>query len=263
MNMKNLKFCLYSCTVIIISTVYAQYASPDPNSPFYDRQGNQISIGQAMDQGGTVRMQEVPAKRSKENTAKLFANGWKLLREMLPKECKDCSEWHEGKKRKLKTCLELYELSLKAQDEMWDSMHDALDIKCLTMIIAGMSPLPGTSLAVGAGFDGALPSADSAAYEVTADVVTGKGEEYVDKKINNYRKISNANKNAKTAKNAAKWNNAGKAFPYVAAGMAVLDYGFEMQEWEDKIKEIEEGNKVVLNAIRNLQGLRCPECGDL
>ncbi len=261
--MKNLKFCLYFCTVIIISTVYAQYASPDPNSPFYDRQGNQISIGQAMDQGGTVRMQEVPAKRSKENTAKLFANGWKLLREMLPKECKDCSEWHEGKKRKLKTCLELYELSLKAQDEMWDSMHDALDIKCLTMIIAGMSWLPGTASVVEAGFDGVMPENVEDVVDEKVEDVHHEVREYVDKKVKNYRKISNANKYAKTAKNAAKWNNAGKAIPYVAAGMAVKDYGFEMQEWEDKIKEIEEGNKSVLNAIRNLQGLRCPECGGL
>ena len=181
----------------------------------------------------------------------------------MSEDCsKDCSEWHKNKERKLNTCLKLYQECLKTQDEMWDAMHDALDIKYLTLLIAGMSWLPGTASVVEAGFGGVTPKD---ARDVAVDKVEelDQAKKYVDKKINNYKKIRHANKYEKTIKNANRLNNVGKAIPFVSAGITTAEYGCAMKEWEDKIKKIEEGNKAMLEAIRKLQESRCPECGGL
>ena len=109
-----------------------------------------------MDQGGTVRVHKAPEK-TKVNTAELFAGGWKLLREIVPKECKDCSEWHKDKERRLKICQDLYRECLKRQDDMWFWGDVALNVKYGTLIAIGLLsskvPVPGVVNIVNMGFD--------------------------------------------------------------------------------------------------------------
>lgn len=269
----------------------AQYASPDPDSPFYDSQGNQISIGQAMDQGGTVRVHKAPEK-TKVNTAELFAGGWKLLREIVPKECKDCSEWHKDKERRLKICQDLYRECLKRQDDMWFWGDVALNVKYGTLIAIGLLsskvPVPGVVNIVNMGFD----IADTGFNEdVVESAVTGFAQDtlvdnaledmkmtpqrkHLEKKAKDYKKILAANKYPKTKRSARAYSsaarklkaigkNVGEATPYINVGITTVEYGIERRSLENKMKIIEDSNSIIVDCIDTIVKLRCPECGGL
>ena len=266
---------------------FSQYATPDPTSPFYDRNGNRISIGQAMDQGGTVRL-EAGANRpnqsvNRSDKTKSWLNMIRDLASVLPRmtteeearkivDEEECARFHEGKQRQLE--------SIESELSRMPSLPESLVKSCFWVqaIAHGLSELTPPTAMMMSGLemarrgvndlyygDGRLSVADDLSYasgvaSPAADGVKKVADGYLEgKNVKDARWMRPAD--GAKVKQASVVSKTAGAVGYAASAYGAATDGLSLGEKYAKIETLYEKKRQLESRQESLLRQTCPVCG--
>lgn len=290
------KCLLLLCTQFTAVLGHAQYAQPDHNSPFYNRQGEQISIGQAMDCGGTVRTHKTPKghvqtvtsygvvtspaqeKQEQAGETKKWVSAVLWAASQIPQQTTveegECAKWHSEKERDILKMESAYEMGIETLSEMklWGGLAPLIRYGSIGVAQVLGSVRPEISLGVSAMWlarDAAAgeysdreASVDNVerTIESVADGLNGE----IGAKIARYEKAARTKNKGVIAKLEGlkeAGRNAAAGATSVGLGATFVQYGFAQDAVEDKYKSSLVRLEEAKRKIELLKNRTCPICG--